>query len=339
MAYGRYKRKSANKYASRSAKYTSSRTSARSKKFATARKSSVKTNARRIVSNARKIAQLNYQQFGRLQRQTTITTPYPVSKNHPLCVHVNNPLTGNAHGPHIWHVNNVGISTASNSAFFQKYEGPGTDYDMGDLDHTYTANGPTLKLRSVNFQLRFHGFVHDCRIRIDVVRRKSVVTDYWNQNHAKQFLPDVLPGFKDLAGFTANRIDTSAYQILKTKHVYINSRGESTFADATDGEPDTTTDPNTAATKHCNVYLKLNQLLKQLKPSVDELTDQDHLGMNTQNTSRAGSGSSWSYDNQHPLRNTWLIISCDDDNGYLDSVTQDSISVEMIRTCVWQDKS
>jgi len=325
--------------ASRATAYTRTSQAARTRAVARARAAptrgpSVINNMLRASANANAIKKLQFNQWGRIQSQVSQSSEaLVVHRDHPVLFHVNNPVV-NHHGPYLWTLGaTLGEPVPSNSSF-DLYQG-NTDHDFNDLDDRVKVNGPTLKLLWATYQFKFEGFAQDCRIRVDFIRQKKMVTDFYNQNIAKNFLPDTLDGFKGIAGFSPNEIDKSKFQVLKTKYLYINAASSSNIVDT--AEDRATTEATTAPTKFCKVSLKLNKILKQIVPSQSESSGGDNSGEGRPQTEHPHH-SSWCYDNQHPLSNVWCLISCDDTRGLTEDVLGEHVKVSIIRKMTWQDK-
>ena len=62
-------------------------------------------------------------------------------------------------------------------------------------------------------------------------------------NGESNYLPYSLCAFKQLAGFTQNRIDRTKFQILASKRVYFNSKGSANVADQSQDRTETSTLP------------------------------------------------------------------------------------------------
>lgn len=325
------------------ASYRARRTTAATKLQRAARKSAVaKKRAKPTVranrymarANAKAINQLKVAQWGSWQTTSSSwSAKMNVTDAHPLCFHVNNPHSG-AQGPYVWRPNLLGDITQTSTQFIQ-WNGADTDSHLA-RSANFVPNGPKLMLRSMDFQFKFHGFVNNTRIRVDFVRQKHMPRNIFNPNNPtrENFLPQTLKNFRWLAGFSQNYIDRTTYQVLATKYVYMNSKGD---ANPTDTAQDRlTTEPSTPSTKYCHVHLKLNKILRQLEPSLNEETGHDYPAHEGEDMDRSH-GSSYAYDNQYPTSNIFCIISSDDGQGFLDALTGDAVGVEVIRKCTWQD--
>lgn len=292
---------------------------------------SAKTQDKKIKSNAKEIKKLKYDKYGILQICTSrVNNTFHISKTMPVVFHVSNPDTG-THGPSIYQewLGSVG----DNNRKFTKDTSVFNDNEL--LNH---PNGSEVMMRYALFHIKFSGFLQDCRIRIDIIRQKKLDSDFYNQNEGKQFLPDSMHGLADLAGFTANRINRDTFQVLQTKYLYLNSMGQKNVLDAAlGGGPDENTiQGSTSTSTQCKIFVPINKLLKQLRPTVDQLTRVEDPDV-SQSDTLVPNGASWSYDNQHPLANIWCLISTDDDNALTDGVTGEMVTVDIIRRVAWQD--
>ena len=337
MAYVRRNSKSrVSRTSNRRSNYSSLGKSRRTSKFTKARSlKKLSTRKRAIAGNARAIKKLKFNQWGRIQSQVATTSPAIVTSGHPLLFHVNNPLTDN-HGPYIWHVNMAG--QVATMVPFVKHQSNSTHEFDSDMEHEF-PNGPTLKMLRATYQFKFSGFVDDTRVRIDFIRQKRLDTDYWNQNEEKQFLPHSLVGLKHLAGFSPHELDKRCFQVLGTKHIYLNSKASRSTLDMAQDQD--TVEGNTPPTKYCRVSLPLNKVFRQLNTNaIGQQTASDFGTASGQVPSdRNGQyGSSWAYDNQHPLKNIFCLISCDDQTAFDAALTGDAVKVEIIRKLTWQDR-
>lgn len=343
MAYGKYGSRTSRtgkrtgtasrRSALRSAKTLARRQLVKKRRASYAPNKARATNTRAILSNARAIQKLKFNQWGRIQSQTSSTSDKStVVSSAPLVFHVSNP-NSNHHGPYIWQPDLIGL-VQDTHVNFQIYQGD-SNADMQDNDVQNFPNGPVCKLLWASYQFKFTGFVDDTRIRIDFIRQKRIDTDFYNQNKAKQFLPHTLVGMKHLAGFSPNEIDKTKFTILKTKYLYLNSKGAANLEDTLQDR--NTTDATTTTSKYCKVSLKLNKIIKQLNSTVFEQHAYEVENHNAQESDHPH-GSTWAFDNQHPLSNIWCVISTDDQTSLGDVITGDAVKVEIIRKMTWQDR-
>lgn len=241
-----------------------------------------------------------------------------------------------ANGPEIWRLGLLGNAPVAIGRHFQSYVQELMYNERGNV-----PNGPTLKLSYVDFEFKVTGFLQDCRVRIDFVQQRGLKNHWFNQNSASSFMPQTLKQFRGIAGFGPDRIDTSAYKVLATRRLYLNSMGSNNIADTgaqivgdnTEGD---TAPATTAPAKYCHVRLNLNQVIKQLQPTTnqdDGAEDEDKMAVGT----IRGHGSNWSFDNMSPLQNVWAVISTDDTNDITDGPLGDKVQVEIIRRCCWRD--
>lgn len=249
--------------------------------------------------------------------------------------HVNNFQSG-LHGPYVWHMSNHPISKPEPSGvYFMRYQGT-SDNDMAELDEENIVNGPIAKLLNVEFQFKFHGFLSATRVRIDFIRQRRIATDPWNPNKEKQFLPHTMDGFKRIAGFDPNEIDKKCFQIIKTKYLYINSDNRWSIQDLASGQDEPTVRSTTDGTKYCKVFLRMNEVARQLHSSLKQTDATDNVGQSVEDDDHPH-GSSWSFTNQNPFKNVFCLISCDDPRHMSDAITGKNVMVEIIRKCRWRD--
>jgi len=294
-------------------------------------------NANAITKLVKSVKQLKFNEWGTIQSQTSSNRHGHVfSQDHPICFHVNNLFT-NADGPMLYQPNGSNNPVILGHGSFDKWVGVGNaEGDVDDKNITHIPNGPKLKLLWATYDFEFQGYMDNCNIRIDFVRQKKLDLDFYSPSHGvNNFLPHSLAAFNRISGFSENRIDTTKFQILKTKHLFINSRGLQTAADASLERM--TTEPTTTNVKRCRVALKLNKICKQLRNSTDEQSRvQDHDDP-MHSLSTQYSNSAWGFDNQHPLSNIFCIISTSDTTGIQDFATGDRLSVKIIRKMTWMD--
>merc|ERR1712097_195455 len=193
-------------------------------------------------------------------------------------------------------------------------------------------NGPALKILWYDLQFRIKGFLKNTRVRIDLIRQKSTPVQHWTQTDSTMYMPQYLGNFKDLCGFTANCIDTKAFEIIKTRHVYLNSKGASHPID-TATHTDTAY-PTTASEKLVHISLPhYNRVVKQLDSSRNQNDGSDRPIQDQDNGTEIQ--SNYSYDNMNPFSNVWCLITTDDLHDLADTATGDRVIVEVIRRVGW----
>jgi len=282
-----------------------------------------------IRSNAARIAQLKRESYGPLQRQVTKSSQaVTVLADHPAFFQINNPQFG-AEGPLLYRLDGSARHTV---ARFDLDESVGR-FDAGGNDHR--ANGPKLFLKEVELMFKFTGFVDSTSVRVDVVRQKKIAhSNLWAISGTENFMPMNVTGFKRLAGFTTNTIDTSMFEVLATRKLFLNSKGSSNVADL--AQDRTTIEGTTPPQQLLTMKLPLNRVLKQIDSSLsEEGILHDDVGLD--GDGHASGVGSYNYDNQHPLSNIWCLISTDDETAVASVITGDAVSVEIIRTCIWRD--
>lgn len=290
--------------------------------------------AARVLRNTRAISDLREKLYGPLQVQRSLGDEFTVVASKPVCFQINNPGYGQFGPAILRHAGALG--GVERIGGFEK--STGMPFHAKDEDHL--PNGPTLLLKSVHLQFKFEGYVDNTKIRIDVIRQKKAIDgDIWNPNTGDQtFMPHILNGLENLAGFTANEIDTSLFQVLATKHLFMNSKATSNFEDLAQDRP--TTRPTTSNIAYCDLDLKLDKVCKQLLPSLDEKSGIDTADQNFDAHDEDGAESKgpYAYDNQHPLSNIWCLVSTDDQTALTALVDGDSVRCHVIRKCVWRDR-
>lgn len=339
--YGKYK----SLVGSRRTRIAAAKSSARKATIGRARAhTSVAANRRAVLSNARlvnknalAIKRLKFNEWGPIQSQTSSNRHgHVLSQDHPICFHVNN-MYCNADGPFLYRPDGSNNPVILGHGSFDKWVGVGNaEGDVDDADMKHVPNGPKLKLLWATFDFEFAGYMDNCAIRIDFVRQKKLDTDFYSPAHGvSNFLPHSVAAFNRIAGFCENRIDRTKYEVLKTKHLYINSRGLQTVADASQDRM--TTEPTTSNIKRCRIALKMNKICKMLRDTTDETSRVQSTDDTMATNSTHYSNSSWGFDNQHPLSNVFCILSTSDTTGIQDFATGDRLSVKIIRKMTWQD--
>lgn len=312
---------------------------ATNKKKAVSKARSVKTVAARkrtIKRNTAAIRKLRNELYGPVQRSITYNSAtFNIHRDHPALFCVTTPDHGHAHGPRIMSLDAT-TGNLSSLTHFEQYLGEG--YSRGDYvddDAHHIANGPKLKLLTVDLAFNVHGYVHDTRVRIDIIRCKKMVHAFWKDEQAKQYLPYTLPALKRITGHTPNEIPRKDMEILATRYVYLNSEEFTTFTDAAVGEEETNP-PSTPGSRRCRIYLKLNKVIKQLDHSTDEDTGAEisiDAGSNV-----FGSGGGYQYNNVHPLANIWCLMSTDSSlnwSGLIDA--KHNVNIDIVRKLAWRD--
>lgn len=336
---GRFSRAKAYSKKKRSTKYSRARTGVPTKR----------KNATLARGNARKIARLKSDLYGPRQTMTsTMLQPggngFIVVRDHPLLFQADDPMNG-THGPDLYTTQHLGNGdTVRLSQHFATYIGEGNQQGDYHEKDRHIPNGPKLKLNTMHYKFKFTGVLPDTRIRVDFIRQKKIVHDFWNQGGigTKNFLlPATLQSLRNLAGFTPNHIDKTTFQVLATRHVYLNSEASQTSLDG--GISYTMEQSTTPDSKICSVYMKLNKVYNQLHVSQDEPDGDEDLNVAEAPMPFAGIKGPYKYTNLHPCVPIWCLISCDDTTSVsdlipdADGVDRGNLRVEIVRTMTWQD--
>lgn len=269
--------------------------------------------------------------YGPVQQQHSLAGPTFITADHPLCFQINNPAYG-TNGPRLLKSDYLGANSLHQHGSFALSQGN----PLHELDEDMHPNGPKLLLKSVDLQFKFEGFVDNTHIRVDIVRQKKAVDpDVWNPNGTENFMPSLLYGFKNLAGFTANTLDRRTFEVLATRKLFMNSRGSSNAIDT--AQDRLTVDATTRNVKFCNINLNLNKVVKQLRAAHDEHTGDIMPGQDTHGEDGNLAKGQYGYDNIHPLANIWCIVSSDDATHIGSVVDGDGVKCHIIRKCVWRD--
>jgi len=285
----------------------------------------------RVASNSRKLAKLTKTQYGNIQEQSSLADAGNIVAAHPICFQLNNPGVGQ-YGPAI-----IAPGGGADRIYKVSQFNLSTGYPLHSEDEDHVPNGPQLFMKRVDLQFKFTGFVPCTHITIHILRQKKTIDrDYWNpQNMGHTFMPHLLYGMQNLAGFTANTIDTDTFQILQTRKVFMNSTAASSVVAVAANER--TSDPTTSPCKYVTMKIHMNRVCKQLHQSVNETTGNDntHLDVHEEDGTESKGGYSW--DNQHPLSNIWCVVSCDDESAFGAAITGNAVRCHIIRKCVWRD--
>jgi len=285
-----------------------------------------------ISRNTTAIRALKDQVFGPIQEQRTVSDEFVVVASRPCLFLVNNPGLG-TYGPQLLREHDTDDHVTSVGSF--SLAGQGLPFYTNDGDHC--PNGPKLLLKEVDLQFKIHGFLDDTRVRIDIIRQKKAIQgDIWNpQQGLSTFMPHIANGLKYLAGFNSNEIPRDTFQVLQTRHVYLNSKGQANVADTAADR--NTTDATTVPTKYCHIKLRLNKVCKQLESSLNESTGADNIEQDVHTEDHTDSKGNYSFDNQHPLSNIWCVVSSDDATAIGSALTGDAVKVTVLRKCIWRD--
>lgn len=315
--------------------YKKGRSSYRSKAVSKARTATVAARKRTIASNSRAIKKLRAQAYGAVQRNIDYTGDFTFHRDQPLLFQLTNFDSGAQKGPRVMSLANGHLTSRGN---FTAYDHGGSRDYMEDSSNGHIMNGPKAKLLSSLIDLKFHGFVKDTRIRVDIVRCKKIVSDFWSDAQTHNFLPHTLSGLTRICGHTPNEIDRKSFEVIQTKYGYLNSQESISFSDAATGEEETT-QPTTSPFKR--MVFKVNykgKVLKQLDETQSETYVADVDNPNASDAQFTPANGGYHYTNQHPLATWWMLISTDNANsleGIVDSQHQPNVSI--IRKNVWRD--
>jgi len=303
----------------------------RSKRAEKARLQSVGGRKTAITKNAAAITTLTKTLQGDLQTQASMLADAQVVVSaKPLCFQLNNPGLGD-YGPQLLRAAETHDHCDRLTKFVLEDRGP---FYANEQHHV--PNGPKLFIENVQLKFEFYGFVDSTRIRVDIVRQKKIDKQYWNPHDGTMnYMPNNLHGFEHLAGFTSREIDRSTFEVLQTKHLYLNSKASSNLADAAQDRP--TSEATTSPYKLLTMNVPLKKTYTQLEATVNETTGVDDTQLDAHGEDGAESKGSYSYDNQDPFTNVWCIISTDDMTALGDVVTGDSVRVNIIRKVTWRD--
>jgi hypothetical protein len=265
------------------------------------------------------------------EQRLNFSSSHKVLAKSPWCFQLNCAAGHQQTAPYVYHVNNIGLVTQLGQ--FQVFHSPYQSSE--DVDNV--ANHPCF-LKYVKLEFEFKGFVDDTHVRIDIVRQKRIGnTDWFNDRITvrSNTLPYGVKKFENLAGFTQEHIDPKAWQVLKTRKLYFNSKGVSSLLDnANEDYP--TVESTTSYVKRCAITVPFNRMLKPLDKGGygESYGSTDHY-MNTQNDDTKGMFSWW---NQAPTHNVFCLISCSDQSELGSTITGDAIDCKIHRTDVWRDE-
>lgn len=321
--------------ARRASTYKKGRSSFRSKTVSKARVKTVAARKRTIKTNSRAIKKLRAEAFGPVQRTIDYTTDLTFHRDQPLLFQLTNFDSGYNRGPRVMSLSNGSLTSRGN--FIAYNNDAGRDY-LEDESNNHMMNGPKAKLLSSLIDLKFHGFVKDTRIRVDIVRCKKIVSDFWSDAQTHNFLPHTLPALTRLCGHSMNEISKKDFEIIQTKHAYINSQESISMTDASTGEEETTQPTTSPFKRMCFKVNYKGKVLKQLDETPSEAYAADANNPNASDGAFDSGFGGYHYTNQHPLATWWMLISTDNSNtleGLIDSQHQPNVSI--IRKNVWRD--
>jgi len=306
-------------------------------------------NTSTVRRNTRLIRQIQNNQFGPWQTQTVQNSAsFTVIAHQPVGIHLNNCHHGSL-GPKAMYctsdTNGVGTSL-QNACHFTVVTPQMFDPRGRDAETHIVANGPRLLLGGMELKFQFKGFLDHTHIDIWIVQERYPTSKYnaqdpWNKASLPQVphLPNTIPQFKDLSGFTPQRINHKYVKVLKRRRIYFNSKGAfnpaDTRAEAADSGQQATTPATTSSEKTCTIKLNnLNQVIEQITKSTG-----DHIGAydDTHMSTHSDLNSSWRYDNIVPWKNIWAVLTTDDQTTFGSSLDGDAVSVDMIMRRWWRD--
>jgi hypothetical protein len=209
----------------------------------------------------------------------------------------------------------------------------------GGLADWDIPNGPWMKFVGAQLKFNVQCLSANRHVTVHVIRQKKLASSFYLQQSAMNYMPNTAFRFKDLAGFTANSIDKRYFEVVAMKKLFFNSKGETSAADTAQGHQYTNF-PTTRGERTFTMNLRINSAQKQLHASMNQDTGDDDLDINvtTHHPNVGGDPQgSWTYDNIHPLKNYWVIISSDDPQNYGSIVTGDATRVDIIRRNFWRD--
>lgn len=323
------------------------RSLARKRRAATSRPKPV-TNAKAIIAVNRKVNRLQKQLWGPVQVQRSyLDIGNKITSESPWCFHVTCPTTRNNTAPHVYHRNPLGV--ASSIGQFQLYD---TGL-MDEEDQDHAVNHPCY-LKSILLEFQFEGFVNDTFVRVDIVRQKDPpAQDFYSASNsvAQNLLPKNLEAFTNKAGFTQDRIDRRAFEIVATRKLYFNSRPDNLvqsdlgdhLADSNIPLVSSITNSNypmtyatTRSVQRTKIYIPYNRKLKPLDvpnqwSELSGSTDQHTTYTNIDDRGL------YSYANIHPKTQLWAVLSTSDKTAIDAPFTGDAISCRIHRQVVWRD--
>ena len=337
-------------------------------------KRAVTANTRAITKIAKQVSKNSRRLDGEYQTKTGTSQVMQLNYKTPLALHLNNLNVGsqntnpgslNAEGPQ-WIRAQFNNGDKLSTSFDTLGHEDVTTAHMAPLDHANPmCNGGKCKWLGTELQFEIKGYTNDTRVEIYVVQeKKGHKLDPWGAvqgtNSPPPYMPNTLNQWKHLVGFNANRINYQQYRVLAKKKVYLNSRifqQDEALQDTIEAAAGDTLDPvddearvdaTTSPVKRCKIVLRPNKMLYQIKSSETELGVEK---MNTDGNPREShTQGPWSYDNQRPMANTWLIICTDNQEdlptgphaplhptGSYSALSYNALTVQVIRRNWWQD--
>lgn len=302
----------------RAARRTSQGSAKRSAKVA---KTRAKKNTKSITTLARRVTALRSAALGPVQSQLQYwdSGQHAPTNESPLLIQVNNPIHNTNYVMH-WNNTTNGYDTLGHW-----YIDDSNFYE--DNNHQFNDR---VFMKNMLFEFEFSGYVSNTRLRIDVIQQKKLPTDVFSNYDQNQFLPYALGNFKKLAGFSQAYIHPKYFRhVVKTKYVYMNTKGSSSntydVTHAADGDTDegtpfqaTTTQPST---KYVRMSIPFNKFLTAKNINNEDVNDDPEF-------------ESYKWNRGHPFTPMWMIISCDDPGNELG----DRVLVKVHRKIVWRDQ-
>lgn len=324
--------------------------SANRKKF-TKRTASVKRNATRIAKNTRQLKKLKNDSWGPYQTVTQKSGAFYVTEGDPAILHLNNFHDNRSHGPHWMKAQNPGYYTYQAENFTNltdlTYETFPMQGSLAERDRlaNHVPNGNKLMWRGIELKFEVDGFLDNTSVDIWVVQSKKAAgpIDHWNVQglYNPSVLPYTVSQWREMSGFTSNRINHKHYKVWAHKRMFFNSRSSSSTLQAVqelaDGGEQPTTPATTRSVKHCTIKLRPNMLIKQLAHSLGHNESSGDENANIDANPQSAVVGNYSWDNIDPYRNLWAIVTTDDQHVSIDG-SEDRVRVQMYRRVWWQDE-
>jgi len=281
----------------------------------------------------------------------------------PLMFHVNNPGFG-ADGPKfIFPHQTADRKITTEGMLAPWYPAAAQDFtSYGQANRSYPT-GSQVFMKYAKFGLRFSALTSDTKIRVDVIRQKRKVGANTYISEGKEnysnFLPFNVKQFQQLNEFNPHHIDRSLYEVMSTRHVYLDSAKKqdvnndtfanhilshapfgmgTTFADQTSVEMREATTP---AEKDITIYVPMNKLIKQIWP---RSKDDNLTNVMTDDNGRPQTGDqgAWDWSNQDAYENVFLLITSNSQAAAYTTpadpaLKNERVHVHMWREICWQD--
>jgi hypothetical protein len=273
-----------------------------------------------------------------------------VSDQRPCCIHLNNLFHDSRLGPRVIRPHQS-IITDHAQDVLDDYNVAGTFTEIhhhmhGGDDHTTPIpNGDVLLWKGTTLKIKVKGYVANtyCDFYIVKEKRQKYMLDPWRAEETSQrahHMPYTLEQWRMISGpFTAQSVNKQQYDVISHKRIFMNSARSISPGDVAAEAVDmahSEIDPTTRNEKLVFFNLRPNKVLKVLDNSMSQMTGQQDFGIDADPNQDKTIGP-WTYDNQNPYDNWWLICTTTDEGGDI-ATPAHRMQMQVIRTNYWRDK-